>query len=291
MLKGAAKAIAQRRVPALYRTAVEARHQLRLRRLEDRVTMLANAFARAEFSDLAQPQFRAPEFSVYSQNGEDGVLLSLFSRIGTKDRRCVEIGGGIGSESMTANLTVNWGWSGLVIEGSADLSAKARRFFSQERAQVEVLNGFVTAENVQDLLAHHGFSGKFDLLTIDVDGNDYWIWRALDSICPRVIVVEYNASFGLERSVTVPYRPDFAVSRSQPWYHGASLRALTTLASERGYSLVGCDGMGVNAFFVNSDAGVPPIRVEDAWRPHRKRLRLADQQAQEEAATGDLVSI
>jgi hypothetical protein len=124
----------------------------------------------------------------------------------------------------------------------------------------------VTRENINDLVSSHGFAGEIDLLSIDIDGIDYWVWEQLTSCRPRVVIVEYNPFLGADRSVTIPYDPEFDRHRFDVprfAYYGASLRALVKLGARKGYRLVLVEPRGVNAFFVREDlaAAVPALDV------------------------------
>jgi hypothetical protein len=221
------------------------------------------------------------ELAVHSQNGEDGILLHIFSVIGAQDHQFVEIGVGDGTQCNTANLAINFGWKGLLIEGDRELAQRARRFYQRQPGIAErviVRGETVTAENVDQILADEGLQGEIDLLSIDVDGNDYWIWRAMTSINPRVVVIEYNASLGNERAIVVEYdgSTDHRSKHYSGFYHGASLVALTKLAREKGYALLGCESAGVNAFFVREDLvteNTPRLAPETAYFPHEFRTR------------------
>jgi len=234
------------------------------------------------------------ELRVFSQNGEDGILFYLFSLLGTTDRRFVEFGIGDGTECNTANLSLNFGWSGLLIEADARKASAAETYYRQRigsSQEVHVVHDTVTVSNINAILLAHDFRGEIDLLSIDIDGNDYWLWEAIDAIQPRVVVIEYNATFGPVRSVTVPYTETFDRYRLHPtgFYHGASLQALTKLASRKGYLLAGCDSSGTNAFFVHraSAAGnLVPIPAEEAYFPGRSRMRSFSQQKQFEQIAG-----
>lgn len=204
---------------------------------------------------LAEAEFRS-----FSQNGEDGILLYLFSVIGTTNRRCVEICAGDGIESNTANLIINHGWTGLLVDGNQANIERGRQVYAELRDTFtrppEFVHAWVTRENVNDLVGSHGFTGEIDLLSLDIDGNDYWIWQALDSIRPRVVVLEYNGVWRADRSVTIPYDPAFQLDFSrQPYYCGASLAAFVKLGREKGYRLVGSTRAAFNAFFVRNDLG------------------------------------
>lgn len=226
---------------------------------------------------------RKVESKVYSQNGEDGILEYIFSKIGASNRTFVEIGVQDGRECNTANLSIHRGWKGVLIEGGEDFAKRAKTYYESRdeiaEGQVVVRNCYVTKENINSVLAENQTTGMLDLLSIDIDGNDYWIWEALSAVTPRVVVIEYNATFEKELSVTVQYDPMFARKKKHPsgLYHGASLRALTKLAKMKGYLLVGCDSSGCNAFYVRQEDArgrIDMLPVEKAYYPHSRRLYL-----------------
>ncbi len=216
----------------------------RLRALEDDRRWLASATLRAIHPDAIAPgaaplDLEGVECRAFSQNGEDGILLHLFGLIGVTNRRFAEIGVEDGRQCNTANLALNFGWSGVMIDRDPEGVASARAFYGSHahtRETVRVVESHVTRENVDDLLVEAGAEGEIDLLSIDIDGNDLWVWEAVRRTNPRVVVVEYNASFGPERSVSVPYDAGFDRMTVHPsgYYHGASLTALTRLAGARG---------------------------------------------------------
>lgn len=175
------------------------------------------------------------ERKVYSQNGEDGIIEYIFSKIKTTNKYFVEIGAGNGTENNSRYLKSK-GWIGLQIDALKAPGIKAH---------------YVTAENIESLLRKYKTPTTFDLLSIDIDGNDYWVWKAITSYHPRVVVVEYNASIPPHQSVTIPYNPQFSWDGST--FFGASLKALTKLAQSKGYQLVGTTTNGVNAFFVQQE--------------------------------------
>lgn len=223
------------------------------------------------------PGFDNVGFSVYSQNEEDGILLYIFALIGATNRRCVEIGTGQGIECNTANLIINHRWTGLLVDCDAAAVAHGREFYRTNRSTRDwpavLVSAHVTRGNVNGILRDNGFAGEIDLLSIDVDGMDYWIWDALDVISPRVVVIEFNDILGPDRSVTVPYKDDFSAydyptSGGLPNYAGASLAALVKLARRKGYRFVGATSSAVNAFFVKDGLGqkeLPEARVADCF--------------------------
>ena len=154
----------------------------------------------ARYEDIASDlpyaeQIRRREFKVSSQNGEDGLLAFIFGEIGATDHRFVEFGVEDGRECNCANLAIGFGWSGLMLEGSPANAVKARAYYDAlgrpPGKGVEVVERYVTAENIDGAIASAGVSGEIDLLSIDIDGNDYWIWKAIEGIRPRVVVIEY----------------------------------------------------------------------------------------------------
>ncbi len=175
----------------------------------------------------------------YSQNGEDGIIAAIFGMIGTTNRYYVEFGVEDGMESNTRYLWKKKGWTGLLMDGG------------NENLAINLHREFITAENIESLFATYGVPAELDLLSIDIDGNDYWVWKAITHYLPRVVIMEYNAHIPPEVSKTIPYNPSFCWDKTD--YYGASLAALQKLGTEKGYTLVATDKNGVNAFFVRSD--------------------------------------
>jgi hypothetical protein len=208
---------------------------------------------------LKLPRWEDTGFRVYSQNDEDGLLLYLFSLLGTTNKVCVDIAFGSPFGANTTNLICNWGWTGLLIEGNETAVKMSRRFFDSNKDTKlyppKLVRAQVTAENVNGLLEHYDVTGEIDLFSLDVDGIDWWIWKNLHVIQPRVVIVEYQDIWGPEKSVTVPYKPDFNRFDIHPHYCSASLPAFVKLGKEKGYRLIGCNKYGFNAFFIRSGVG------------------------------------
>jgi hypothetical protein len=225
-------------------------------------------------------------FNVYSSTNEDGILLYIFSLIGMGCRRCVDIGAGQIKGSNVANLVVNHGFSALLLEGNPNKLAIAQRYYRHNPETMfnkpKLVQTFVTAENINTILCEHRFAGEIDLLSLDIDGVDYWIWKAISVNQPRVVLVEYQDILGPERALTVPYDAHFDVSaypvnRTHYNYAGASLLAFTKLAHEKGYRLVGCSKGGYNAFFVRNDLGnscLPEVTVESCFHYEWNQLGM-----------------
>lgn len=190
-------------------------------------------------------------YKVYSQNDEDGIIDEIFKRIGTKNKIFVEFGVQNGLESNCHFLLFK-GWHGLWIDGDGDCVKKLHEYFEIPLAskQLTVINEFITADNINELIGG-GISGEIDLLSIDIDGNDYWIWKSINCIKPRVVVIEYNAKFPPPCEWVMEYDPKYVWDGSDK--QGASLKSLELLGYELGYTLVGTNMNGVNAFFVRDD--------------------------------------
>jgi hypothetical protein len=232
---------------------------------------LAQRNAERELDDI-----RESEFKVFSQFGDDGIVDYLVERVGLPrdSERFVEIGVEDYREANTRFLLVNRNWSGLIVDAG---DAHVRRLHDSSllwRHDLQPVAASVEPDSVNDLLAEHGFDRDLGLLSIDVDGNDYWIWEAVAAE-PALVVVEYNSLFGPTRAVTIPYEPGFDRTRAHHsnLYFGASLGALTRLAERKGYRLVGSNSAGNNAYFVRREraGGLPAPTVAEAYVESRYR--------------------
>lgn len=202
------------------------------------------------------------EFKVYSQWGEDGIIQFLLRHVEIKNSVFVEFGVENYLEANTRFLLVNNNWSGLVIDGDPANVSFIKSDPIYWRHNLKADRAFVTKDNINELLKRNGISGDIGLLSVDVDGNDYWIWKEIDVVSPRIVVIEYNSRFGADWAVTVPYAENFVRRQAHHSmiYFGASLKALVNLGKQKGYSFVGCNNHGVNAFFVRSDLLVSPLQ-------------------------------
>jgi O-antigen/teichoic acid export membrane protein len=190
------------------------------------------------------------ERKVTSQNGEDGVIAELRARSGSDSRWFVEFGASNGEEASCVQLADAQGYEGLFIEADDDaFAALAAKYADNPR--VRTLQAFVTPENVQDLFAQAGVPAEPDVFSIDIDGIDYWVWEAITSYRPRIVVAEYNAHLDPDSTLTLPREPREGWDGSD--YFGAGLGALRAVARARGYRLVHTDSTGTNAFFVRAD--------------------------------------
>jgi hypothetical protein len=203
------------------------------------------------------PSFDDVGFRSFSEFEEDGILLYLFSLLRPANRVCVEICAGNGRQCMTTNLIVNHGWWGYLFDGSERNVLEGRRFFSNNKDTFlhppSFNHAWITAENVNEQLTLAGVSGAVDLLSLDIDGMDYWVWNAINVIEPTVVVCETHNVIPAGRALTVPYDPAFVGSSEH--YRGASLEAMCQLGKQKGYRLVGVHRFGFNAFFVKNGVG------------------------------------
>jgi hypothetical protein len=249
-----------------------------VRQLQERVSAL-QALSRVEFELANHPRYADAkrllryQAQVSSQNGEDGIIHEIFRRIGATNRVFVEIGVGNGCENNTSFL-LSQGWTGYWIDGSDAFVPTIQNRSDLRNGCLKWLVSFVTKENVAGLLEQLGVPIEFDFLSLDIDQNTYFAWEGLSRFRPRVVVVEYNGA--------IPHDVDWKVcyDGSRVWdgtqNFGASLKAFENLGRRLGYSLVGCEFIGANAFFVRDDlvAGkfAEPLTAENHYEPPRYPL-------------------
>ena len=189
------------------------------------------------------------ELSVFSQNGEDGVLHEIVSRIGAPVRFFVEIGAS-NNEANCLLLADVLGWQGLFLDADpAEVAQLEKRYWAKREVRAECHT--VTGDNISQLLIANDVPQDLSVLSIDVDGNDYWLWKGLTEFRPRVVVIEYNSSLSSDKPWVQPNQPGSVWDNTEDF--GASLSALIELAESKGYRLVHAEITGTNAFFVRAD--------------------------------------
>jgi methyltransferase FkbM-like protein len=195
------------------------------------------------------------EYRVYSQWGEDGIIDWLVQNIPVKQNIFVEFGVENYKEANTRFLLQNHNWKGLIMDGSQKHIDSIKREELYWKFDISAKAAFITAENINELIEKSGLINDIGLLSIDIDGNDYWVLKAIDVIKPRILVCEYNPILGDLKAITVPYRQDFARFNAHysGLYFGASIRAIRIAAENKGYKFVGTCSNGINAFFVRDD--------------------------------------
>jgi hypothetical protein len=197
------------------------------------------------------------EFRVFSQYGEDGIIDWIIERSQIPDylHSFIEFGVDLYEEANTRFLVENRNWRGLIIDSNPQLETKLRESPLSWRHDLQAKSSFITRENINQIFGDSGFSGEIGLLSIDIDGNDYWVWEAIKSVNPVIVICEYNAVLGDLHPIVVPYDPAF--TRTMPNYHnlyyGASIMALQSLAKHKGYAFLGSNSTGQNAFFIRND--------------------------------------
>lgn len=232
-------------------------------------------------------------FQVFSQRGEDGVIQYICSKIAIPDKTFVEFGVENYTEANTRLLLFN-NWRGLVMDGSKLNIRFIKKDFIYWKYDITAVQSFITAANINPLISSYTNNSDIGLLSIDIDGNDYWVWDAITTIQPCIIVCEYNSAFGNTNAVSIPYDPSFSKTKAHysNLYYGASLPALCYLADKKGYDFIGTTSAGVNAFFVRKDVSAPFIKYnaqtgfhesanrdsrnkkgENNFLPHQQRLQ------------------
>ena len=210
------------------------------------------------------------EFKVFSQWGDDGMIQYLINNIKINEKSFIEFGVENFKESNTRFLLINNNWTGLVMDGSQNNINFIKKDEIYWKYSLNAKRVFITAENVNEVIMSEGIEGQIGLLHIDIDGMDYWIWNALNIIEPQIVIIEYNSVFGNKRPITVPYQSDFVREKSHNsfLYFGASLPALCYLAEKKGYTFVGSNSNGNNAYFVKSEyinSKISEISVKEGY--------------------------
>jgi hypothetical protein len=195
------------------------------------------------------------EFRIYSQWGEDGIIDWLVEHVPMNRNTFVEFGVENYQESNTRFLLQNRNWRGLIFDGNKDYMESVRKEDIYWKYDINAVCAFITRDNIDSLLLENGMEGDIGLLSIDIDGNDYWVLKDISVISPRILICEYNPVFGDLHAITVPYKVDFERLNSHHCglYFGASIKAVCKLAESKGYSFAGTCSNGINAFFVRND--------------------------------------
>ncbi len=224
---------------------------------------------------LSSKRLNKHEYQVFSQNGEDGIIQEIFDRVGYTNKYFIEFGVENGLECNSTNLLYK-GWSGLWIEGSEQQCEGVKTRFSDliSDGRLQIQNAFINAENIQSLFDKANTPIEPDLLSIDIDYNDYYVWDAITKYKPRVVIIEYNSIFRPDTHFVVKYNPNRMWDKTS--HYGASLLALEQLGKQKGYCLVGCVFSGSNAFFVREDLVgeqfESPFTAENHYEPNRDFL-------------------
>ncbi len=217
-----------------------------------------------------EPQnLQQAEFKVFSQWGEDGIIQYLIKKCNIQPQTFIEFGVENFLEANTRFLLKYNNWRGLIIDGSPQHMDFVKADSISWRHDLTAVATFITKENINDLFVKAGFTGKIGILSVDIDGNDYWVWDAIKVVEPVMVIAEYNSYFGKDRAISVPYDPAFnrTSAHYSNLYFGASLAALCHLAAQKGFAFVGCTTAGNNAFFVKKEHlnGLKHLTVEEGY--------------------------
>jgi hypothetical protein len=194
------------------------------------------------------------EFKVFSQWEDDGIIQYIINNIDIPNKTFIEFGVEDYTEANTKFLLINNKWSGLIMDCSEEFMERVWRSGIYSGYDLTAMQAFVNAENINDLIARR-FKGCVGLLSIDIDGNDYWVWKAITTVSPVIVIMEYNSAFGIHRPITVPYDKNFNRTKKHHsnLYYGASLLSLCDLAEEKGYAFIGTNSCGGNSYFIRKD--------------------------------------
>jgi hypothetical protein len=240
--------------------------------LSEKIENLQMALGRIEIRQLepnSSKNLQDYEFKVTSQNGEDGIIQFLISKVPIENKVFVEFGVHDYLESNTRFLLKNNNWSGLVIDGSIRNIDYIKADPLYWRSNLKAECSFIDKDNINSIITQNGLMGDIGILSVDIDGNDYWVWESINCINPRIVICEYNAIFGTKAKVSIPYDKSFNCYQAHysALYWGASIAAFNHLAELKGYSLVGSNINGNNIFFVRNDllGSLQKISSEEAF--------------------------
>jgi hypothetical protein len=216
------------------------------------------------------------EFKIFSQWGEDGIIQHLTNSIEIRNKTFIEFGVQDFFESNCRFLLMKDDWKGFVIDGSQANIQRLKNSYFYWKYHLGAVDIFITKENINEILAISGFEEDLGVLSVDLDGNDYYVLEAIKNFKPCILICEYNSVFGGIRKIAIPYQDDFSRTNAHysNLYWGASLAAMTYLADKKGYALVGTNSAGCNAFYVRKDLlndKIEVVSVESAYSPSNYR--------------------
>lgn len=250
----------------------------------DNLKLLAAKTLVRQNQALKNPTLAEVEFQAFSQFGDDGIIQHLIAKVKLKksEFRFVEFGVEDYREANTRFLLLNNRWQGLVIEMDPQAVTQIWRQSLSWKYPLTAISGLITKKNIIRLITQAGFSADLGILSIDIDGNDYWIANeVLSVIRPIILIVEFNLLWGERLAVTIPYQPNFYRFKGHfsGTYWGASLGALQYMAKQYGYVYVGCNSVGLNAYFVRQDR-LGKLKPDQTKVPKRTIRDSRDQNGQ-----------
>ncbi|MCK6609468.1 MAG: hypothetical protein L6Q78_00395 [Bacteroidia bacterium] len=248
-----------------------------LREELERLKLLSAQPMVSRILDIKEPvdNLKKVEFSAFSQWGDDGIIQYLIHLLNIKEETFIEFGVGNYLEANTRFLLMNNHWRGLIFDGSERNMEFVKNDSISWKYDIQAIPLFITRSNINTAIQKAGFSGEIGLLHIDIDGNDYWVWESINVVNPQLVIMEYNSVFGNKEAISTPYADDFYVSAAHysNLYFGGSLKAMCHLATQKGYSFVGSNSAGNNAYFVRNDKMGPLKALSAAEGYVRCRFR------------------
>jgi hypothetical protein len=235
-------------------------------------------YFRSQIEAGRTPKLHETGFRCFSQFEEDGLILFIMATLDIQNGVFLDLGSGDGINSNCANLALNFGWRGTFIDGSESNIARGRAFYERHPDTWAYPPTFVcamiTRENINQLLTEASVPPEIDFMSIDIDGNDYWIWDAITVTSPKVIIIETHTEFGFN-NIVVPYDKDYVYPGKHPAYHGASPVAMEKLARRKGYRLVGANRLGFNTIYIRGGLAsmLPSVSVESILSHPRNKQR------------------
>jgi hypothetical protein len=244
------------------------------------ISMLYDQWRTRAISGQPLPSNLGGGARIFSQFEEDGLLIYLAAVLELENKSFIDIGSANGINSNCANLALNMGWHGLFIDGNSASIAQGRQYYEKHPDTMlfppVFVDAFITRENINDLISNAGFSGPIGVLSIDIDGNDYWVWEVLNIVDPAVVIIETNIEFGM-RDIVVPYDEKHVYPGKHPDYFSASPVAMVKLAHRKDYRLVGANRYGFNLIFVKKglhEERVPEVSLDSVLKHPRYFARL-----------------
>jgi hypothetical protein len=237
---------------------------------------------RSQIESNRVPKLCETGFRCFSQFEEDGLILFIMATMGIQSGVFLDLGSNDGINSNCANLALNFGWRGTFIDGNEEAITRGRSFYKSHPDTwlypPKFVCAMITRENINPLLIEASVPPDIDFMSIDIDGNDYWVWDAISVTSPKVVIIETHVEFGLN-NIVVPYDKDYVYPPAQhPEYFGASPVAMEKLARRKGYRLVGANRLGFNTIYVREGLApmlLPPVSVESILsHPRNKEVAV-----------------
>ena len=248
-------------------------------KISDEIKLVNGKILTEIFKEKNYDNINDYEFKIFSQFGEDGLIQYLIKNLNINNKKFIEFGVENYSEANTRFLLQNDNWSGLILDSSNQNVNFIKKQDYYWKYDITAVHKFLSPENINEVIKSESFDGEIGLLSVDIDGNDYWILKAINVVKPDILIVEYNANFGAEKSVTIKYDKNFKRAKNgiEKLIYGCSLKALTTLCNDKGYSLVCINKNGNNAFFVKNSLlndKIKTLNIDKAFKKNSFKENL-----------------